>query len=84
MQAPVTNAVVFCLDVTTAGTKISNGGDNVVNWSEGLTCHQPAAKLAFICRKEHVCAPIPLDDHRSPSFRRQPLVCKDASHAADK
>jgi hypothetical protein len=55
----------FSLDVTTAGTKIRDRGENVVNFSQGLTClscHQPATRYDFVCEKGHGCAPLPLDD----------------------
>jgi hypothetical protein len=57
----------FSLDLSAAGTKISERGENVVNHSQGLTClscHQPAAKYDFVCEKTHGCAPIPLDDQK--------------------
>jgi hypothetical protein len=57
----------FSLDVSAAGTKISERGENVVNHTQGLTClscHQPAAKYDFVCEKTHGCAPIPLDDQK--------------------
>jgi len=57
----------FSLDVSAAGTKISERGENVVNHTQGLTClscHQPAAKYDFVCERTHGCAPIPLDDQR--------------------
>jgi hypothetical protein len=57
----------FSLDVSAAGTKISDRGDNVVNHSQGVTClscHEPAAQYDFVCEKGHGCAPIPLDDQQ--------------------
>jgi hypothetical protein len=57
----------FSLDVSAAGTKISDRGENVVNHTQGLTClscHQPAAEYDFVCEKTHGCAPIPLDDQK--------------------
>jgi hypothetical protein len=57
----------FSLDVSAAGTKISDRGENVVNHTQGLTClscHQPAAKYDFVCEKTHGCAPIPLGDQK--------------------
>jgi hypothetical protein len=57
----------FSLDLSAAGTKISERGENVVNHTQGLTClscHQPAAKYDFVCEKTHGCAPIPLDDQK--------------------
>jgi hypothetical protein len=57
----------FALDVSDAGTKIKDRGDNVVNLSLGLpclSCHQPAAKFDFVCEKGHGCAPIPFDDQK--------------------
>lgn len=57
----------FALDLSEAGTKIRDRGDNVVNLSQGVTClscHQPAAKFDFVCEKGHGCAPVPLDDQK--------------------
>ena len=57
----------FSLDVSEAGTKIKDRGDNVVNVSQGVTClscHQPAARFDFVCEKGHGCAPIPFDDQK--------------------
>ena len=57
----------FSLDVSEAGTKIKDRGDNVVNLSLGvpcLSCHQPAARFDFVCEKGHGCAPIPFDDQK--------------------
>ena len=57
----------FSLDVSAAGTKISERGENVVNHTQGVTClscHLPAAKYDFVCEKTHGCAPIPLDDQK--------------------
>jgi hypothetical protein len=57
----------FALDLSAAGAKIRDGGDNVVNLSLGVTClscHQPAARYDFVCEKGHGCAPIPLDDQK--------------------
>ena len=67
----------FFLDVSEAGTKIKDRGDNVVNVSQGvacLSCHQPAARFDFVCEKGHGCAPIPLDDQKMASFRVPTLV----------
>jgi hypothetical protein len=57
----------FALDVSAAGAKIRDRGDNVVNLSQGatcLSCHQPAARYDFVCEKGHGCAPIPFDDQK--------------------
>ncbi|MGQ0444511.1 MAG: hypothetical protein ACT4O2_05130 [Beijerinckiaceae bacterium] len=57
----------FALDVSGAGTKIKDRGDNVVNLSLGVpcfSCHQPAARFDFVCEKGHGCAPIPFDDKK--------------------
>jgi hypothetical protein len=57
----------FSLDVSAAGTKIRDRGDNVVNLSQGVTClncHEPASRFDFVCEKGHGCAPIPLDDQK--------------------
>src|SRR5207247_3222264 len=40
----------FALDVSEAGTRIRDRGDNVVNLAQGrtcLSCHQPAARFDF-------------------------------------
>ena len=67
---PKTNGLeFFSLEVSAAGTKISDRGDNVVNHSQGVTClscHEPAAQYDFVCEKGHGCAPIPLDDKQMP------------------
>jgi len=63
--AKTNNWEFFSLDVSAAGTKIAERGDNVVNHTQGVTClscHEPAAKYDFVCEKGHGCAPIPLDD----------------------
>jgi hypothetical protein len=68
----------FSLDVSAAGTKISERGDNVVNHTQGLTClscHQPAAKYDFVCEKTHGCAPIPLDDQKIAELQGADLRC---------
>jgi hypothetical protein len=65
--AKTNNWEFFSLDVSAAGTKISDRGDNVVNHTQGVTClscHEPAAKYDFVCEKGHGCAPIPLDDEQ--------------------
>lgn len=57
----------FSLDVSAAGTKIRDRGDNVVNLSQGVTClscHEPASRFDFVCEKGHGCGPIPLDDQK--------------------
>ena len=67
----------FALDVSAAGTKIRDRGDNVVNLSQGVTClscHEPAAKYDFVCEKGHGCAPIRSMIRRSPSFKGQTLA----------
>jgi hypothetical protein len=57
----------FSLDVSAAGTKIRDRGDNVVNLLQGVTClscHQPASRFDFVCEKGHGCAPLPVDDEK--------------------
>ena len=57
----------FALDLSAAGAKIRDRGDNVVNLSQGVTClscHEPAARYDFVCEKGHGCAPIPFDDQK--------------------
>jgi hypothetical protein len=57
----------FALDVSAAGTKIRDRGENVVNLLQGVTClscHEPASRFDFVCEKGHGCAPIPLDDEK--------------------
>lgn len=68
----------FSLDVSDAGTKIKDRGDNVINLSLGvpcLSCHQPAARFDFVCEKGHGCAPIPFDDQRIAELQRADPRC---------
>ena len=68
----------FALDVSGAGTKIRDRGDNVVNLSQGVTClscHQPAARFDFVCEKGHGCAPIPFDDQKIGALQRADARC---------
>jgi hypothetical protein len=68
----------FALEVSEAGTKIRDRGDNVVNLSLGapcLSCHQPAAKFDFVCEKGHGCAPIPFDDQKIAELQRADRRC---------
>jgi hypothetical protein len=68
----------FALDVSEAGTKIKDRGDNVVNVSQGVTClscHQPAARFDFVCEKGHGCAPIPFDDQMIAEMQRADRRC---------
>ena len=68
----------FALDVSGAGTKIRDRGDNVVNLSQGVTClscHQPAARFDFVCEKGHGCAPIPFDDQKIGELQRADARC---------
>ncbi len=68
----------FSLDVSDAGTKIKDRGDNVVNLSQGVTClscHQPAARFDFVCEKGHGCAPIPFDDQKIGELQRADPRC---------
>jgi hypothetical protein len=55
----------FSLNLSAAGAKIRDQGDNVVNLSQGVTClscHEPASRFDFVCEKRHGCAPIPFND----------------------
>jgi hypothetical protein len=57
----------FALDVSAAGTKIRDRGDNVINLLQGVTClscHEPASRFDFVCEKGHGCAPLPVDDEK--------------------
>ena len=68
----------FALEVSEAGTKIRDRGDNVVNLSQGVTCfscHQPAARFDFVCEKGHGCAPIPFDDQKIAELQKADLRC---------
>ena len=68
----------FSLNVSAAGTKIRDRGDNVVNLSQGVTClscHQPAARFDFVCEKGHGCAPIPFDDQKIAELQRADPRC---------
>src|SRR5213594_1125471 len=68
----------FALDVSGAGTKIRDRGDNVVNLSQGVTClscHQPAARFDFVCEKGHGCAPIPFNDQAINALQQADARC---------
>jgi hypothetical protein len=68
----------FALEVSEAGTKIRDRGDNVVNLVLGapcLTCHQPAKRFDFVCEKGHGCAPLPIDDQKIAEFQKADLRC---------
>jgi len=68
----------FALDVSEAGTRIRDRGDNVVNLAQGrtcLSCHQPAARFDFVCEKGHGCAPIPFDDQKIAELQRADARC---------
>ncbi len=68
----------FALDVSAAGAKIRDRGDNVVNLSQGVTClscHEPAARYDFVCEKGHGCAPIPFDDQKIAEFQKADPRC---------
>ena len=68
----------FALEVSEAGTKIRDRGENVVNLSQGVTClscHQPAQKFDFVCEKGHGCAPIPFDDQKIAELQKADLRC---------
>jgi len=76
--AQTNNWEFFSLDVSAAGTKIAERGDNVVNHTQGVTClscHEPAAKYDFVCEKGHGCAPIPLDDEQIAKFQAADARC---------
>jgi len=69
----------FALDLSKAGTKIRDRGDNVVNLSQGVTCrscHQPAAKFDFVCEKGHGCAPLPFDDKKIAEIQGTDPRCR--------
>ena len=68
----------FALEVSEAGTKIRDRGDNVVNLVLGapcLTCHQPAKRFDFVCEKGHGCAPLAIDDQKIAEFQKADLRC---------
>src|SRR2546428_9487890 len=68
----------FSLNVSEAGTKIRDRGDNVVNLAQGrtcLSCHQPAARFDFVCEKGHGCAPIPFDDQKIGELQMEDARC---------
>src|SRR5947208_8148117 len=63
----------FALEVSEAGTKIRDRGDNVVNLSLGapcLSCHQPAARFDFVCEKGRS------EEHTSELQSPDHLVCR--------
>jgi hypothetical protein len=69
----------FALEVSEAGTKIRDrGDDHVVNLLLGASCqscHQPAAKFDFVCEKGHGCAPLSIDDKQIAEFQKADLRC---------
>ena len=68
----------FALEVSEAGTKIRDRGENVVNLSQGVTClscHQPAVKFDFVCEKGHGCAPLPFDDQMIAEIQKADRRC---------
>ena len=68
----------FALDISAAGAKIRDRGDNVVNLSQGktcLSCHQPAATFDFVCEKGHGCAPIPFNDQAIKALQQADARC---------
>jgi len=68
----------FALDISAAGTKIRDRGDNVVNLSQNktcLSCHQPAASFDFVCEKGHGCAPIPFNDQAIHALQQADARC---------
>jgi hypothetical protein len=68
----------FALDISAAGAKITERGDNVVNRSQGVTClscHEPAARFDFVCEKDHGCLPIPFDDDKIAKLQAADTTC---------
>ena len=68
----------FALDISAAGTKIIDRGENVVNISQGITClscHQAGARFDLVCEKKHGCAPIPFDDETIAKLQAADARC---------
>lgn len=69
----------FALEVSEAGTKIIDRGDehvlNVLLKAPCFSCHQPAAKFDFVCEKGHGCAPLSIDDQQIADLQKADLRC---------
>ncbi len=69
----------FALEVSEAGTKILDRGDenvlNILLKAPCLSCHQPAAKFDFVCEKGHGCAPLSIDDQQIAELQRADARC---------
>jgi hypothetical protein len=69
----------FALEVSEAGTKIRDRGDeHVLNLLLGASCqscHQPASKFDFVCEKGHGCAPLSIDDQKIAELQKGDLRC---------
>jgi hypothetical protein len=69
----------FALEVSEAGTKIIDRGDekvlNILLKAPCLSCHQPAAKFDFVCEKGHGCAPLSIDDQQIADLQKADLRC---------
>ena len=70
----------FALEVSEAGTKILDRGDenvlNILLKAPCLSCHQPAAKFDFVCEKGHGCAPLSIDDQQIAELQKADLRCR--------
>jgi len=69
----------FALEVSEAGTKILDRGDenvlNILLKAPCLSCHQPAAKFDFVCEKGHGCAPLSIDDQKIAELQKADARC---------
>src|SRR5262249_12943595 len=69
----------FALEVSEAGTKILDRGDenvlNILLKAPCLSCHQPAAKFDFVCEKGHGCAPLSIDDQQIAELQKADARC---------
>ena len=73
----------FSSEVSTAGTKIIDRGDeNVLNaWLKApcLRCHQPEATFDFVCQNGHGCTPLSIDDQKIAALQKADLRCTKKS-----
>ena len=68
---------LFALDVSAAGTKITDRGEDVLE-APGVTClscHQAARKHDLVCEKTHGCPPIPVGDQKIAELQQADPRC---------